>query len=86
MPTQADTLERITQIIRTELKLGDDVTIDERTRLVEGEIDLDSLDILLLVTRIEREFGIKIPNEAVGREAFTDVGSLARFVDERAQS
>ena len=36
---------------------------------------------LLLVPRVEKEFGIKIASEKIGREAFASVGTLARFVD-----
>ena len=47
-----------------------------------AEMDLDSLDILLLVTSIEKEFGLKIPSEAVGREVFRNVGTLVRYIDD----
>ena len=57
------------------------VEIDDRMALVGGEHDLDSLDILLVITRIEKEFGIKIADRAVGRRAFTDVATLADFVE-----
>jgi 3-hydroxyacyl-[acyl-carrier-protein] dehydratase len=46
-----------------------------------GDVDMDSLDILLLVTSIEKEFGIKVPNAAVGREVFENVGTLCRFIE-----
>src|SRR5262245_47058547 len=50
--------------------------------LIGGELDLDSLDILLIVSSIEKHFQIKIPNEVVGRWAFQKVSTLARFVEE----
>ena len=49
-----------------------------------GDVDMDSLDILLLVTSLEKEFGIKVPNAAVGREVFESVATLARFVQEQS--
>jgi 3-hydroxyacyl-[acyl-carrier-protein] dehydratase len=43
-------------------------------------MDLDSLDVLLVVSSIEKHFGIKIPSEIVGREVFRNVTTLADFV------
>ena len=77
-----ETIDILAGILRVDLKLGPDVVIDEKTPLLGGDYDLDSLDILLLVTSIEKKFEMKIPNEAVGRDAFASVGTLARFIDE----
>jgi len=73
-------VERIKTIMRRDLKLGDGVDIQPDTPLVGGDFDLDSLDVLLLVTSIEKEFGIKIAGGQIGREAFKDVQTLAGFV------
>src|SRR5262245_12355644 len=75
--------ERLTSILRRDLKLGADIPIHADTPLLGGAADLDSLDILMLLTSVEREFNIKIPNDAVRREAFTNVGTLARYIAER---
>jgi acyl carrier protein len=75
------TIDSIAEILRVDLKLGPDVEINADTPLLGGDYDLDSLDILLLVTSIEKRFGIKIANEDVGREAFATVGTLAQFVE-----
>lgn len=77
----SNTFDTLAGILRVDLKLGPDVAIDQDMQLINGEYDLDSLDILLLVTSIEKKFGIKIPNEAVGRDAFETVGSLAAYID-----
>jgi acyl carrier protein len=77
----AGTTERIKRILRRDLKLPADATIDDAMPLVGGQFDLDSLDILLLVTSVEKEFGIKIASEKIGREAFASVATLAGFVD-----
>ena len=81
-PPQRDTIDRVMVILREELKLGVNATIEDDTPLIGGDFDFDSLDILLLVTSVEKAFGLKIPNEAVGREAFVDVASIARFIEE----
>ena len=77
------TSHRLIIILRRDLKLGPDSPIDESTPLLGGQHDLDSLDILLLLTSVEKEFGIKIPNEAVREDAFRNVGSLAEYIDHR---
>src|SRR5437763_13811547 len=74
------TVERIAALMRRDLKLGD-AAITAGTPLLGGDFDLDSLDVLLLVTSIEKEFGIRIADGAIGREAFRDVGTLAGFVE-----
>ncbi len=78
---QSSTLQTLAGILRVDLKLGPDAVIEEDMPLMEGDHDLDSLDILLLVTSIEKRFGIKIPNEEVGRDAFETVGTLAAYID-----
>ena len=65
-----------------DLKLGPDAELAADTPLVGGEMDLDSLDILLLVSSLEKQFGIQIPSEAVGRWVFQDIATLARYVRE----
>jgi Acyl carrier protein len=74
-------MERIKTLMRRDLKLGDAVDIQPDTPLVGGEFDLDSLDVLLLVTSLEKEFGVKLADGQVGREAFKDVRTLAEYVE-----
>jgi len=81
----SQTAERIKQVLRRDLKLGADRQIPDEMPLFGGDFDLDSLDALLLVTSIEKEFEIKVPNEAVGEEMFANVASLARYVEEKRQ-
>ncbi len=82
MQPATDTSERIKALLRRELKLGENADVRDDTPLLGGDFDLDSLDVLLLVTSVEKEFGIKIPNEAVNEEAFANVTTLARFVED----
>jgi 3-hydroxyacyl-[acyl-carrier-protein] dehydratase len=67
-------------MIRRDLKLGADTPIADDMPFFGGDVDLDSLDMLLLVTSIEKEFGIKVPSEAVGREVFQNVLSLTHYI------
>jgi acyl carrier protein len=72
-------ISEIKTILRRDLKIGD-VEIPDDMPLVGGEFDLDSLDLLLLVTNIEKAFNFKIPNEAVSHEAFSSVSTLADYI------
>ena len=81
--TCSETASRLTSILRRDLKLGPDVPISESTPLLGGDYDLDSLDVLMLLTSVEKEFDIKIPNEAIRREAFSTVGTLSAYIEER---
>jgi len=71
-------------IIRRDLKLGADVPVTEDMPFFGGEADIDSLDILLLLSSIEKEFGLRIPSEAVGREVFANVGTLVRYIEQHS--
>lgn len=81
-PPNQRTIEAIADIIRTDLKLGADARITADTPLLGGDHDLDSLDVLLLITSVEKRFGMKIPNASVRREAFASVAALAACIDE----
>ena len=43
-------------------------------------LELDSVDALELVVCLEKEFGIKVPNEELRRETFESVASLAGVI------
>ena len=76
-------ISEIETILRRDLKIGD-AEIPNDMPLAGGEFDLDSLDLLLLVTNIEKAFNFKIPNEAVSHEAFSSVSTLADYIIEQA--
>ena len=79
-------LDRLKLILRRDLKLGPDVPISDDMPFFGSDIDFDSLDMLLLVTSVEKEFGVKIPNEAVGRTVFESVATLANYIKEKGGS
>jgi 3-hydroxyacyl-[acyl-carrier-protein] dehydratase len=83
MPTpRPQTLEQIKVLLRRDLKLGPDIPIPDDMPFAGTEADFDSLDILLLLTSIEKQFKVKIPSEAVGKDVFRNVSTLAAYVDE----
>ena len=75
--------QKIREMLRRDLKLGNTISLADDMALVGSTMDLDSLDILLLVTNIEKEFGIKIASQDVGKQAFSTVGALIAFVQTR---
>ena len=77
----AEIRQRVKDILRRDLKMGENVRIDDHTPLFNSQADLDSLDMLLLVSSIEREFGFRIPNEAVRQTVFHNVDSLAGYIE-----
>jgi 3-hydroxyacyl-[acyl-carrier-protein] dehydratase len=80
--TDVDLRQWVKEILRRDLKLGPDVRIDDDMPLFNSDADLDSLDMLLLVSSIEREFGFRIPNEAVGTAIFQSVDSLTNYIEQ----
>jgi 3-hydroxyacyl-[acyl-carrier-protein] dehydratase len=83
-PSREQILEQVVTILRRDLKLGPDAAIPPDMPFFGSDIDLDSLDILLLVTSIEKQFGVKIPSDAVGKEVFQNVSTLVDYVHSQA--
>ncbi len=75
------TIDSVKQVIRESLRLGEDAELADDMPLVGGEYDLDSLDMLLVVTNIEKAFGIKIPERELGKHVFESITTLAGFVE-----
>jgi acyl carrier protein len=55
---------------------------DEAPLFGEG-LGLDSVDALELVVALEKEFGIRIKSQEIGREVFSSVSTLSRFIEGR---
>jgi acyl carrier protein len=76
------TAERVKRLIVENLHL-DGLTpemIDENAPLFGEGLGLDSVDALELVVAVEKEFGIKIRTNEIGREVFSSVASLSQFI------
>src|SRR6188768_794506 len=82
--SSTDIVQRVQTMLRRDLKLGPDVQISPAMPFFVGDIDLDSLDILLLVTSVEKEFGVKIPSSEIGKEVFQDVTTLTNYIASQA--
>lgn len=74
--------DRIKTIIVETLNLEDikpeDIKNDES--LFDTGLGLDSIDVLELVVRIEKEFNVKIENSESAKESLQNVNTLAAFI------
>jgi acyl carrier protein len=75
-------LPRLKHLIVDTLRLEDiepDKIADDEP-LIGGGLNLDSVDALELVVRLEKEFGIKIASSEESRAALGSVACLAAFI------
>ena len=75
----------IKQLIVESLNLDvaiDSIDVDEPLFSQEKGLGLDSIDALELAVAIERKYKVTIPDEAVGKRAFSSVTALASYVGE----
>ena len=70
--------EMIVRVLRLEGVTPDRIPDEEP--LFGGPLGLDSVDALELAVHIEEEFGVRLPEDAEGRTAFSSVASLANYI------
>ncbi|MFA6046744.1 MAG: acyl carrier protein [Phycisphaerales bacterium] len=80
MPS-VETLVRVKTVLRSCLKVDGNTPLDDAMPLVGGEYDMDSLDILLLVTELEKEFGVKIREATMDKGTFSSVATLGDYIE-----
>jgi acyl carrier protein len=83
--TAATTPSRIKRLIVESLNLEGmrpEMIEDEAPLFGEG-LGLDSVDALELVVALEKEFGIRIKSQEIGREVFSSVSTLSQFIEGR---
>lgn len=75
-------IEELKALIVKSLKLEDilPADIDPAAPLFGSGLGLDSIDALELVVALEKTYGIRIPDEDVGKEAFASLSALADYV------
>jgi 3-hydroxyacyl-[acyl-carrier-protein] dehydratase len=79
--TRPEILDQLKLLLRRDLKLGTDIPIPDDMPFSGSDADFDSLDILLLLSSIEKQFKLKIPSEAVGKEVFRNLSTLAAYIE-----
>jgi len=72
------TFEKVKEIVKEQLGLGEDVEVIATTSLM-GDLEADSLDAVEIVMAIEDEFGVEIPDEEA--EKFKNIGDIVSYVD-----
>ena len=69
--------EKLKDIIAEQLSVdADEVTMDSN---IQDDLGADSLDVVDLITTIEDEFDLSIPDEAV--EGIKTVGDIVSYID-----
>ena len=79
--TPASLLPRVKQMLvrQLNLKKQPDELADDAA-LFGGELELDSIDVLEIVVGIEKDFGVRISDRAVGEKVIRTPRTLAEFV------
>lgn len=78
--------KQIKELIVSSLNLDvpiDEIDADAPLFSQEKGLGLDSIDALELAVAIERKYKVTIPDEAVGKRAFSSVTALAEYVGEQ---
>ncbi len=55
-------------------------TIDENSPLFDGGLGLDSIDVLELVVRLDKRYGLKIRNDENGKKVLQNVRCIAEAI------
>ena len=69
----------VQKIVQVDLKFSGIEVVDE-LQLVGGGLELDSLDLLMLDTGIDKEFTYKISPKKLNRDSMSTVGKFVDFV------
>ena len=74
--------EKLKDIIADQLSVdADEVTMDSN---IQDDLGADSLDVVDLITTIEDEFDISIPDEAV--EEIKTVGDIVNYIEKNTDA
>lgn len=78
-----DIKQQLKPLILKSLRITDLTAADLRDdqKLMGGDLEIDSIDVLQLVLEIEKHFGIKLVTGKFDQEAWTDINSLAATIE-----
>ena len=57
---------------------------DENAQLVGGELGIDSIDVLEMVVMVEKDYGIIINSQDVGKKVFSSLTSLTDYIEKNS--
>jgi acyl carrier protein len=81
---EATLKDLVIRALRIEDMTPDQLSADQR--LLDGEIEIDSIDILQLILEIEKAFGIKLVTGEFSRHEWETIRTLAAAVEARLQA
>ena len=81
---EATLKELLIRALRIEDMTADQLSADHR--LLDGEIAIDSIDILQLILEIEKSFGIKLVSGEFARGEWETIRTLAAAIETRLQA
>jgi acyl carrier protein len=84
-PTKDTVGTAVREILETDLKFAGMDLPDDLAMVGDG-LMLDSLDVLMLITAIEKRFGHKIPKGKLGAKSMPNIGGFIEFVYLELQS
>lgn len=75
-------VDELKELIIKSLKLEDinPGDIDPSAQLFGNGLGLDSIDALELLVAVEKKYGVRIPDEDVGKEAFSSINALSEYI------
>lgn len=87
MADSSSPLVRVKQMLVRQLKLPrQPEEIADDAALFGGDFELDSIDVLEIVVGIEKDFGVRISDRAVGEKVIRTPRSIAEFVTSQRTS
>ena len=75
----AGALDRVLKVLAETAKLPPGTELDTETYLMERGLALDSVTMLELSLALEKEFGMKIPEDDLSAANFRTIGSIADY-------
>lgn len=59
---------------------------DENAQLVNGELGIDSIDVLEMVVMVEKDYGVIINSQEVGEKVFSSLSNLSDYIKEHSST
>lgn len=80
-------VEQLKPLILSSLRITDATPADmaDDMRLLDGDWEIDSIDILQLIVEIEKMFGIKLVSGRFDRSAWQTIGTLASAIQAKVK-